>query len=195
VHREARPAHRPERGDRHQGGEREHSGDDRAGHRASTVAGDEPSAPAGEGDKEAIAVPSAGGVRRLRRDVSEIGDYGPRNDRIRTEGTRNLIAAAQKAATGERFIAQSIAWRPPGRGAGVDEHERLGLGQNGRVLRYGQLYGPGTYYEDRKPDHPRVHVTVAAEITAALLDAPPGVLAIAEDERGQVAARPDQPPT
>jgi hypothetical protein len=36
---------------------------------------------------------------------------------MRTEGTRNLVEAAQM--TGARhFLAQSIAWRPPGRGDG-----------------------------------------------------------------------------
>ena len=81
--------------------------------------------------------------------------YHPRNDRMRTEGTRNLLAAAAAAGVGP-FLAQSIAWRPPGeRGEIVDEHERLVLDAGGVVIRYGQLYGPDTFDEDELPD-PRV---------------------------------------
>jgi hypothetical protein len=43
--------------------------------------------------------------------ASEIAAFAARNDRIRTEGTRNLIAAARAAGAGH-FLAQSIAWRP-----------------------------------------------------------------------------------
>jgi nucleoside-diphosphate-sugar epimerase len=45
--------------------------------------------------------------------LDELRDHAARNDRMRTEGTRNLIAAAT-AAGASRFLAQSIAWRPPG---------------------------------------------------------------------------------
>ena len=40
--------------------------------------------------------------------VEQLSEYGARNDRMRTEGTRNLLAAA-KAAGATRFLAQSIA--------------------------------------------------------------------------------------
>ncbi len=90
------------------------------------------------------------------------------NDRLRSEGTANLVAAA-KAAGAERFIAQSIAFAyapgPPGtvhaerdellspeqapkefrRSAGaVADLEREVLGGGGVVLRYGYFYGPGS---------------------------------------------------
>jgi hypothetical protein len=117
--------------------------------------------------------------------LEQLGEYGPRNDRMRTEGTRNLLAAAA-AASVERFLAQSIAWRPPGRGAAVDEHERQVLDAGGVVLRYGQLYGPGTFYPHELPPHPRVHVDAAAKTTGGLLDAAPGVVVIAEDKQGRV---------
>ena len=39
--------------------------------------------------------------------LDELSDYVARNNRIRTEGTRNLLAAA--AAVGARLLAQSIA--------------------------------------------------------------------------------------
>jgi nucleoside-diphosphate-sugar epimerase len=98
-------------------------------------------------------------------------DYLAATNRIRVEGTRNLIAAA-RAAGARRIVAESIAfaYRPqggwvkdeeaplfedaPGRfgvafGA-VAELERQVLGEagiEGVVLRYGWLYGPGTYYD------------------------------------------------
>jgi len=117
--------------------------------------------------------------------VERLSEYAARNDRIRTEGTRNLLAAAT-AAGATRFLAQSIAWRPAGRGAAVDELERQALEAGGIVIRYGQLYGPGTFYKHDLPDRPRVHVDAAARATAQLLEAPPGVIVIAEDEHGRV---------
>ncbi|MFI7667261.1 NAD(P)H-binding protein [Nocardia sp. NPDC049526] len=102
------------------------------------------------------------------------------NARIRSEGTRNLIAAAQ-AAGAKRFLAQSIAWEPPaGRGAVIQEHEAAVLDIGGVVVKYGQFYGPGTYYESELPDHPRVHVDDAAARTVSLVDAPSGVVVVAD---------------
>jgi nucleoside-diphosphate-sugar epimerase len=98
-------------------------------------------------------------------------DYLVPTNRIRTEGTRNLIAAAEAAGV-RRLVAESIAfaYRPegswvkdeeeplftdvPGRfgtafGA-IAELERRVLdaaGIEGVVLRYGWFYGPGTYYD------------------------------------------------
>ena len=112
--------------------------------------------------------------------VSQLAGFAARNDRIRTEGTRNLIAAAKAAGAGH-FLAQSIAWRPPGRGQVVDEHEHQVLEAGGVVVRYGQLYGPGTFYEDRIPEHPRIHVDAAARATPPLIEASPGVVVVAED--------------
>ena len=87
-------------------------------------------------------------------------------DRLRTEGTRNLVAAAQQAGA-SRIVAQSIAFAyapgPPGAvhveddpliadppaqfkrsAAAIAELERTVLGAGGLVLRYGYFYGPGT---------------------------------------------------
>ena len=80
----------------------------------------------------------------------EIPRYAEANNRIRTEGTRNLLTASAAAGAG-RFLAQSTAWTPSGSGDAVAEHERLILDAGGVVLRYGQLYGPGTYYLPRRP--------------------------------------------
>jgi hypothetical protein len=113
--------------------------------------------------------------------IEQLQSYSARNDRMRIEGTRHLLAAAATAHA-SRFLAQSIAWRPPGRGDIVDEHERLVLDSGGVVIRYGQLYGPGTFYRHEPPPHPRVHVDRAATATLDLLDARPGIVTIAEDE-------------
>jgi nucleoside-diphosphate-sugar epimerase len=92
------------------------------------------------------------------------------NNRIRTEGTRNLVAAAQ-AAGARRMVAQSIAFiyapvgawvkseddpvirgAPGGFGTAVDatldlEGQVTGAeGLDGLALRYGFFYGPGTAY-------------------------------------------------
>ncbi len=91
-------------------------------------------------------------------------------NRVRSEGTRNLLAAA-KAAGARRLIAESVAFfytpeggwvkdeeaplfldAPPPFGtaaAALADLERQVLdaeGMEGVVLRYGWLYGPGTYY-------------------------------------------------
>jgi NAD(P)-dependent dehydrogenase (short-subunit alcohol dehydrogenase family) len=119
-------------------------------------------------------------VTDLPDEQDRLGEFGARNDRIRTEGTGNLIAAAQAADAG-RILAQSIAWRPPGREEAVEALERQVLDVNGVVLRYGQLYGLGTFYEQEVPDHPRIQVDEAAKATVANLHAPPGILVLAED--------------
>lgn len=110
---------------------------------------------------EMTALPESFDVRKI--------DYEPTN-RIRTEGTRNLVAAA-RAAGARRMVAQSIAlmygpeggWvkdegdriftdapEPFGAAARATEDlERRVVGAedlDGIVLRYGFFYGPGTYY-------------------------------------------------
>ncbi len=97
-------------------------------------------------------------------------DYLAATNRVRTEGTRNLLAAARSAGV-RRIVAESVAFfyepegswvkdeeaqlfvDPPGRfAAGRDalvELERLVTGAGGIegvVLRFGWFYGPGTYY-------------------------------------------------
>jgi 2-alkyl-3-oxoalkanoate reductase len=96
-------------------------------------------------------------------------DYGPTN-RARFEGGHNLIEAA-RAAGARRFVTQSIAFLYAPEGEMVKdeeapvwtdppepfrsgaqptlEHERevvAAPGLEGVVLRYGQFYGPGTYF-------------------------------------------------
>jgi nucleoside-diphosphate-sugar epimerase len=119
----------------------------------------------------------------LPDDLKRLALHMRRNNRIRTEGTRNLLAAA-RAAGAERIIAQSIAFTPPGAVRAVKRHERMVLDAGGLVLRYGWLYGPGTYSKSpRRIPPPRIHVEEAARRTAELLDAPgPSVVVVSETE-------------
>jgi nucleoside-diphosphate-sugar epimerase len=136
-------------------------------------------------------------------DEAELAASYPRNARIRSEGTRNLIAAA-KAAAARRFIVQSIAFGYAAgaephteadplnvtdgpravtvRGAAEMERQVLTSGLEALVLRYGFFYGPGTWHADpvRKPS---IHIDAAAH--AALLAVTrgrPGIYNIAEDD-------------
>jgi nucleoside-diphosphate-sugar epimerase len=127
-----------------------------------------------------------------------------RNARLRVAGTRNLADTA-KAAGVRRMISQSIAFvYAPGDGVrvetdpldvaasgsrkrtvdGVVALERTTLEMpEGVVLRYGYLYGPGTWYVDTKRSKPALHVDAAA--WAALLAVSKGehgVYNIAEDD-------------
>ena len=119
----------------------------------------------------------------LPQNPAEISAKGVDNARIRTEGTRNLLAAAAAAEREPRVIAQSIAWRLPGDAhASVDEHEAMVLDGGGLVLRYGRFYGPGTYHPDEgdRPEPPAIHVAEAARRTVELLEAEPGTVEIIE---------------
>jgi nucleoside-diphosphate-sugar epimerase len=128
----------------------------------------------------------------------------PNNARIRTEGTRNLIAAAQAAGV-RRFIVQSIAFAyapggephpetdplnlaDPARAVtvkGAAEMERQVLAAtsfDGIVLRYGLLYGPGTWY-DAPGRKPALHVDAAAHAALlALTRGTAGIYNIADDD-------------
>ncbi len=127
-----------------------------------------------------------------------------RNARLRIDGTRNLVAAA-KAAGVTRLIAQSIAFvYAPSDGlrieadpldlaatgarrrtvAGVMALEEATLEMpEGIVLRYGLLYGPGTWFEKEKRGAPSLHVDAAAHAALlALSKAKPGIYNVAEDD-------------
>lgn len=125
------------------------------------------------------------------------------NARLRIEGTRNLMAAA-KAAGARRVVAQSIAFiyakgpTPHREGDPLDESEAhrttiagvVGLedavlktaGIDGIVLRYGRLYGPGTWFD--RPGGPGPLTTDAAAHAAflAVTRGAPGIYNIAEDD-------------
>jgi nucleoside-diphosphate-sugar epimerase len=99
-------------------------------------------------------------------DPKRFTEHFERNNRLRREGTRNLVGAAQ-AAGARRMIAQSIAFvYRYGGGVLHTEADPLALemgdivravadledavtgteGIEGIVLRYGYFYGPGTSY-------------------------------------------------
>jgi nucleoside-diphosphate-sugar epimerase len=114
--------------------------------------------------------------------AEDIPKFAERSNYMLVRGTRNLLAAAA-AAHAARVIAQSISWELPGENgrAAYAEHERAVLEADGVVIRYGQLYGPGTYYENEPPEPPRVHVDDAARQTMPALEVPLGVTLVADD--------------
>jgi nucleoside-diphosphate-sugar epimerase len=142
-------------------------------------------------------------------DLAGVGDPATyqdaiaRNTRIRSEGTRNLVDAAV-AAGARRVVAQSIAWvyapgptpheedDPLNEAApeplattmkGVIALERRVLATpplEGVVLRFGQLYGPGTGRDTKQGASP-AHVDAAAYASLFAIDrASPGIFNIAE---------------
>jgi nucleoside-diphosphate-sugar epimerase len=129
-----------------------------------------------------------------------------RTARIRSEGTRNLVTAAI-AAGARRLVAQSIAWAyapgaephaetdPLDTGAegesGVNVQGLIALEYltlkspplEGIVLRYGQLYGPGTI-SDQPSNSTPVHVDAAAYAALLATDhGRPGIYNIAQSNR------------
>jgi nucleoside-diphosphate-sugar epimerase len=139
------------------------------------------------------------------------------NAELRIHGTRNLVDAAHAAGV-ERIVAQSIAWvyEPGESPAGEDVPLDLGAAEPRRttvagvdalegavrelpawvVLRYGLLYGPGTWYapDGARADDARagrleadadvasfVHVEDAAAAAAAALEWPSGDVNVCDD--------------
>ena len=107
----------------------------------------------------ATAIPAKINPKTMARDFTL-------TNRLRTEGTRNLIDAAAQAGV-KRLITQGLAYAyEPGKGladedaplwvhppaqfapvlAAVVELEQLTREVNGLVLRFGQLYGPGSAF-------------------------------------------------
>lgn len=139
-------------------------------------------------------------------DPAQRAEFSARNARLRSEGTANLVAAARAAGV-RRIIAQSIAFAyadgpephaeadplasPDGdepaavtaRGIRALEAAALGApGIDSIVLRYGRLYGPGTWTEVRQGRAP-LHVDAAARAALlAVTRGAPGVYNIAEDD-------------
>lgn len=132
------------------------------------------------------------------------------NARLRREGTRNLINACEVLKV-TRVIAQSIAWvYAPGMkpyregdaldltGQSIDRESIDGVialedavtgtpGIGGIVLRYGRLYGPGTWTESPKGPAP-LHVDAAAHAgLLALTRGQPGIYNVVEED-GEISA-------
>ncbi len=102
-------------------------------------------------------LPAEINMRRFERELESTG-------RLRREGTRNLLAAARAAGV-VRIVGESIAFAYASKGDLVKDEdaplatatlpfvveplaelERQLLDAGGIVLRYGQLYGPGTSF-------------------------------------------------
>ncbi|HET7019773.1 MAG TPA: NAD(P)-dependent oxidoreductase [Xanthobacteraceae bacterium] len=136
-------------------------------------------------------------------DEARIAASYANNARIRTEGTRNLIAAAQAAAA-RRLIVQSIAFgyapggephpetdplnlADPARAVTIKatadmERQVLAAGLDAVILRYGLFYGPGTWH-DEPVRRPALHVDAAAHATLlALTRGRAGIYNIADDD-------------
>lgn len=140
------------------------------------------------------------------------------NARLRTAGTRNLVDAARGAGV-ERIVAQSISWIYPPGSEPATETDLVDLDAGeprrttitavraleaavqevgaGVVLRFGQLYGPGTWYAAdgrfgtaaRAGELPAtdtvtsfLHVNDAAAGVVAALGWPTGVHNVVDDE-------------
>jgi nucleoside-diphosphate-sugar epimerase len=127
------------------------------------------------------------------------------NARLRREGTRNLVNACEVLKV-RRVIAQSIAWvyapgmKPYREGDALDLNPVGGdsitiggvvaleeavtqtPGIDGLVLRYGRLYGPGTWTQKPQGAGP-LHVDAAAQAALlALTHGAPGIYNVAEDD-------------
>ncbi|WP_395242526.1 NAD-dependent epimerase/dehydratase family protein [Agromyces sp. MMS24-K17] len=127
-------------------------------------------------------------------------DFGA-NARLRLEGAPALVAAARAAGV-PRFVAESVAWAADD-DAPVAALERAVLAHpGGVVLRFGLLYGPGTWYAaDGSSTRAAgdgevvattdatswVHVDDAVSATVAALDWPPGVVPVVDDDPTRLA--------
>lgn len=140
------------------------------------------------------------------------------NAHLRSIGSRNLVEGARAAGV-DRIVAQSISWVYPAGTEPATEMDPLDLDSReprrttitavreleaaaqevgtGVVLRFGQLYGPGTWYasDGRFGDAARagllpatetvtsfLHVDDAAAAIIAALVWPAGVLNVVDDE-------------
>jgi nucleoside-diphosphate-sugar epimerase len=137
-------------------------------------------------------------------DTSRYAEGLERNARLRIEGTRKLVDAA-KAAGVRRFVSQSIAFvYAPGEGTRL-ETDPLDLAATGArkrtvdgvvaleqatlempegiVLRYGFLYGPGTWFENEKRAKPALHIDAAAQAALLTVDkGARGIYNVGEDD-------------
>jgi nucleoside-diphosphate-sugar epimerase len=180
----------------------------------------------GGGLRQAVVAAAPDAVIHQLTDLSDAD--GEATNRLRREGTRNLVDAA-KSAGANRIVAQSISWayapgeKPADETVPLDigaEQPRGGMVDGVRaleetaaemdtavVLRYGILYGPGTWYapggavaaalagdpaarflgsiEADLSVMSFLHVADAARAAVAALDWPTGPVNIVDDEPAQ----------
>jgi len=126
-----------------------------------------------------------------------------KNSRLRIEGTRNLMAAATASGV-RRVVAQSIAFvyapgpKPHREGDPLDssEAQRMTIsgvialedavlntpGIDGVVLRYGRLYGPGTWFDRPGGPGPLTANAAAHAALLAMTRGASGLYNVAEDD-------------
>jgi nucleoside-diphosphate-sugar epimerase len=103
------------------------------------------------------------------------------NNRARREGGQNLVSAAQVAGS-QRLILESVAFpleRPAAEA--LEQMEQIALESSLEVLilRFGRLWGPGTFYQE-SPKPPAIHVDDAGFRAAPLITSgTPGTYVIA----------------
>jgi nucleoside-diphosphate-sugar epimerase len=136
-------------------------------------------------------------------DPAKMAETREKNSRLRIEGTRNLMAAA-RAANVRRVVAQSIAFiyapgnKPHSEDAPLDtsEAQRMTMsgvlaledavlntaGVDGIVLRYGRLYGPGTWFDKPSGGGPLSTDAAAHAALLAITRGASGLYNIAEDD-------------
>lgn len=171
-------------------------------------------------DREAVRkVVEEAGPDVIIHQLTALSDWDlAANAKIRKEGTRNLVDAALAFGV-SRIIAQSISWAyEPGNGPAV-ETDRLDVEapmprkttidgvaalesavseiEEHVILRYGMLYGPGTWYDTNGVMAERVrqrqvaatdgvtsflHVEDAANAALLALDWPSGPVNVVDDE-------------
>lgn len=99
------------------------------------------------------------------------------NNRVRREGGPNLRNAAE-AVGASRLVVESVAFPlDDDATVAVDELEQSAREFPGEsvILRFGRLWGPGTYYRD-PPQPPTIHIDDAgASVAGLLVQAPPGI--------------------
>ena len=116
----------------------------------------------------ATAIPQKLDPKKIERDFTD-------TNRLRTEGTEHLLAAAEAAGV-RHVVAEGLAFGyVPGEGLAdesvpflhdhgftpnavvLERLEELVLGAGGTVLRFGHLYGDGTSYAPGGATHAAVH--------------------------------------
>ncbi len=166
---------------------------------------------------DADAVRAALAEQRPDAVIHQLTDLSARdfaaNSRLRIDGTANLVDAARAAGV-RTMVAQSIAWlyRPGDGPAAEDEpldpnargyegvaalEAAVATMPTGVVLRYGLLYGPGTWYPTARDidEHIRagdfaenavgpawLHVDDAARAAVQALEWPAGTVNLVDDE-------------
>jgi nucleoside-diphosphate-sugar epimerase len=103
------------------------------------------------------------------------------NARIRREAGP-IVSEAARTTGARRLVVESVAFPLEGEGApalGALEQDALESGLETVVIRFGRLWGPGTWY-DEPPEPPRIHVGDAGSRAAELITSgAPGVHVVA----------------